>query len=90
MRLLRQDAGRYGVRLENSDRRASDLGGPRDPDRENQAECSKQCNSSVTGGDRAGVALSEPLNGGSPEVRVTGPGELQEGCKGIRPLELAL
>ncbi len=36
----------------------------------------------MTGGDRAGVALSEPLNGGSPEVRVTGPGELQERCKG--------
>ncbi len=37
---------------------------------------------SVTGGDRASVVLSEPLNGGSPEVRVTGPGELQERCKG--------
>ncbi len=38
-------------------------------------------NPSVTGGDRAGVALSELLNGGSPEVRVTGPGGLQERCK---------
>ncbi len=35
-------------------------------------------NPSVTGGDRASVVLSEPLNGGSPEVRVTGPERRQE------------
>ncbi len=44
----------------------------------------------VTGGDRASVVLSEPLNGGSPEVRVTGPEGRKSDLKAIQSLELTL
>ncbi len=44
----------------------------------------KMGNPSVAGGDRASMVLSEPLNGGSPEVRVTGSGQLQNDLRPIR------
>jgi hypothetical protein len=39
---------------------------------------------SVIGGRRAGVALSEPLHGGFPGGRITGPGGSGKGVMGSR------